>query len=140
MNGILHRGDITKAQEKLKTVADIKFRQIFGLLYSINQRIDLFSKYNVTEIFEFRIVSVDNKYRGSGIAKQLLLRSELIAEEYGFKVRISNSISIFQHFILYIATEIFLKISDGNLKFNLHFLLAVNNKSYFQLYCFFFGV
>ncbi|GLV36018.1 Arylalkylamine N-acetyltransferase-like 7 [Carabus blaptoides fortunei] len=85
LNGISHRGDIMKAQQKLKTVLDIKFRRIFGLLYNINQELDLFSKYNVDDIFEFRIVSVDSRYRGSGIAKQLMLRSELIAEEYGFK-------------------------------------------------------
>lgn len=88
LNGILHRGDIEKAQDKLKTVSDTKFRKIFGLLYHVNKKIDLFTKYNVDKIFEFRIVSVDNKFRGAGIAKQLMLRSEIIAEEYGFKVRI----------------------------------------------------
>lgn len=86
LNGILHRGDVEKAQEKLKTVTDAKYRQIFGLLYNVNQKIDLFNKYAVDAVFEFRIVSVDNKYRGLGIAKQLMLRSEIIAEEYGFKI------------------------------------------------------
>lgn len=89
LNGISRRGDVEKALEEMKSIDNIKYQRIFGLLNNVNKSIDLFSKYNVDKIFELRILSVDSRFRGKGIAKELFLRSELIAEEHGFKVKIS---------------------------------------------------
>lgn len=86
LNGICRRGDVEEALKHMETVDNLEFQRIFGLLHNVNKDLDLFSKYDVEKIFELRILSVDSKHRGKGLAKELFLRSELIAEEYGFKV------------------------------------------------------
>lgn len=86
LNGIQRPGDIATAQAKLKTMADMKFRQIFDLLYGVNKRLDLFKLHGVDRIFECRILSVDKRFRSRGLARELLKRSEITARESGFKV------------------------------------------------------
>jgi GNAT superfamily N-acetyltransferase len=86
LNGIQHPGDIAEAQAKLKTMADVKFRQIFDLLYGVNRSLDLFTQHGVDRIFECRILSVDKRFRGRGLARELLRRSVITARESGFKV------------------------------------------------------
>ena len=87
MNGIQNSGDIQTEKEKLEQAFDEKYKNIFTFLYGINQDLDLFSKHRVDRIFECRILSVDQNYRGQGVAKQLLQKSLEIAEEQGCKVR-----------------------------------------------------
>ena len=86
LNGVQHPGDIAAAKAKLKTMADIKFRKIFDLLYGVNGSLDLFTQHGVDKIFECRILSVDKRFRGRGLARELLRRSEVTARESGFKV------------------------------------------------------
>lgn len=86
LNGISRKGDTEHSLEEMKSIDNIAYQRIFGLLNTVNKEIDLFGKYGVDKIFELRILSVDSKYRGKGLAKELFSRSELIAEEYGFKV------------------------------------------------------
>jgi len=88
LNGVQHPGDIAAAQDKLKKMADIKFRKIFDLLYGVNRSLDLFTQHGVDKIFECRILSVDKRFRGRGLARELLRRSEITARESGFKVLI----------------------------------------------------
>lgn len=66
---------------------DEKFKKIFNLLYSQNLRVNLFKEFDVNEVFEVTILSVNPKFRGQGIAKQLLIQSEQIARDNGFRVR-----------------------------------------------------
>lgn len=70
----------------MKSIDNIQYQRIFGLLHNVNKTVDLFTKYNVDKIFELRILSVGTKFRGKGIAKELFARSGIIAEEAGFKV------------------------------------------------------
>lgn len=91
LNGIQNLGDIEIEKEKLDQANDEKYKNIFTFLYGINQDLDLFAKYRVDRIFECRILSVDQNYRGQGLAKQLLQKSLEIAEEQGFKVRLRLS-------------------------------------------------
>lgn len=86
LNGICRRGDIEDGLKHMESIDNLEYHRIFGLLYNVNKDLDLFNKYNIEKIFELRILSVDANYRGRGIAKELFLRSELLAEEYGFKV------------------------------------------------------
>ncbi|GFG36847.1 hypothetical protein Cfor_09718 [Coptotermes formosanus] len=67
-------------------MADMKFRKIFDLLYGVNRSLDLFTQHGVDRIFECRILSVDKRFRGRGLARELLRRSEITARECGFKV------------------------------------------------------
>lgn len=86
LNGISRRGEVENSLKDLDSVDNVQYRLIFGLLLSANHDVDLFTKYNVDKIFELRILCVDPKFRGRGLAKELFMRSEIIAEEYGFKV------------------------------------------------------
>lgn len=86
LNGITRPGDTEESLSEMESIDNLQYRRIFGLLAKTNQPLDLFGKYNVDRIFELRILSVDSKYRGQGLAKQLFVRSEMLALERGFKV------------------------------------------------------
>lgn len=49
-------------------------------------KFDLFEKLKVERVFEYRILSVDKTYRGQGLAKRLMQKSEEIARKYHCKV------------------------------------------------------
>lgn len=86
LNGFLHPGDTLKAKEALEACQDERFKKIFNLLYEQNLKVDLFELLGVERIFEYRILSVDNAYRGQGIAKRLMQKSEEMARKYHCKV------------------------------------------------------
>ncbi|KAL6254527.1 hypothetical protein P5V15_014580 [Pogonomyrmex californicus] len=86
LNGILKKGEREEAERRLAEVDDEKFKTIFGLLYKVNDKVDLFAKYDVDELFECRILSVDADYRGKGLASILLADSVETAKTAGFKV------------------------------------------------------
>lgn len=86
LNGFLHPGDTLKAREALDSCQDERFKKIFNLLYEQNLKVNLFELLNVDIIFEYRILSVDKEYRGQGLAKKLIQKSEEIARKYHCKV------------------------------------------------------
>ena len=81
---------------------DEKFRSIFRLLYKINEKINLFNKYGVDELFETRILSVNENYRGRGLSNILLEKSLEIAKNYGFKVKLFQFLKHEFFFILHV--------------------------------------
>lgn len=86
MNGVARPGDIEKGIRQLDKNPDEVFKKIFKLLYGESQKLDLFRRYGVDCIFELRILSVDSKFRGQGVARQLIDESQMIAIKYGFTV------------------------------------------------------
>ncbi|XP_058837088.1 arylalkylamine N-acetyltransferase 1-like [Topomyia yanbarensis] len=96
LNGILHgNSDIEKSLDKLNDINDENFKKIFKLLYEQNYRINLFKQFDVDKIFEIRILSVDSKFRGQGLAKILLKKSEELALERGFQVMKTDATGAF---------------------------------------------
>lgn len=79
-------GDVENALENLQTKQNEKFIKIFNFLYTQNLKQNLFKQFNVDKLFEVRILSVNPKFRGQGIARNLLVKSQEVAEENGFKV------------------------------------------------------
>lgn len=88
LNGILLKGDIEEALINVNQLKDERTKKIFRLLYDQNLKLNLFNRFNVDKIFELRILSVDSKFRGQGLAKELWKRSEVMAEECNFQVKI----------------------------------------------------
>ena len=86
LNGIIRRGEREECERRLAELQDEKFKSIFGLLYKVNEKVDLFAKYDVDELFECRILSVDEAFRGRGLANLLVENSIKIAKTAGFKV------------------------------------------------------
>lgn len=86
LNGILKKGEREEAERRLAELDDEKFKTIFRLLYKLNDKVDLFAKYDVDELFECRILSVDANYRGKGLASILMADSMKTAKDTGFKV------------------------------------------------------
>lgn len=86
LNGIIHPGDLEEATEKLGENEDEQFKKIFNLLYSESLKLDLFNRFDVDKIFEMRILSVDDEFRGQGLAQKLIKYSERLAFENGFKL------------------------------------------------------
>lgn len=70
----------------MRQLSDEKFKKIINLLHTANAGVNLFNELDVDEIFEIRILSVNPKFRGQGVAKYLLQKSEQIARSQGFKV------------------------------------------------------
>ncbi|XP_058463088.1 uncharacterized protein LOC131437632 [Malaya genurostris] len=96
LNGILHGNcDIEKSLDKLNDIDDENFKKIFKLLYEQNLRINLFKQFDVDRIFEIRILSVDSKFRGQGLAKKLMEKSEEIAVEMGFQIMKTDATGAF---------------------------------------------
>lgn len=87
MNGILLRGDIEEAIININQLKDERTKKIFRLLYDQNLKLNLFSRFDVDKIFEIRILSVDARFRGQGLAKELWKRSEVMATECNFQVK-----------------------------------------------------
>lgn len=88
LNGIARPEDTEESLREIESIDNLQYQRIFGLLANVNKPLDLYNKYNVEKIFELRILSVDSKYRGKGLAKQLFVRSEMLAQEKGFKVQL----------------------------------------------------
>lgn len=100
LNGVLHPGDTEQALDKLHLSTDINYKKIFELLYKHNLQVDLFVRYNVDRIFDVRILSVDSRYRGQGIAKELVKRAELVARQAGYHLLKADATGIFSQKIL----------------------------------------
>ncbi|GAB0098972.1 uncharacterized protein DMENIID0001_147870 [Sergentomyia squamirostris] len=95
LNGILRRGEVAEALDALKGTQDERFKKIFTLLYEANLKVDFFDEFAVGKLFEIRILSVDNKFRGKGLAKKLLQKSEEVAKENDFRVMKSDATGLF---------------------------------------------
>lgn len=86
LNGIVKKDEREEAERRLAELNDEKFKKIFGLLHKLNEKIDLFAKYDVDELFECRILSVDENHRGKGLASVLMIETIKTAKDAGFKV------------------------------------------------------
>nr|XP_050859244.1 arylalkylamine N-acetyltransferase 1-like [Vespula vulgaris] len=86
LNGVLNEDERDEASRRLEEIDDEQFKKIFGQLYKVNKKVNLFWKYNVQELFECRILSVDENFRGKGLANVLMSDSLEVARKAGFKV------------------------------------------------------
>lgn len=95
LNGILNYGDIENGVEQMYACDDEKFKKIFIFLLEQNVKHNLFKQFNLNAIFEIRILSVDGNYRGHGIGRNLMIKSEKLAIEKNFKLIKSDATSLF---------------------------------------------
>jgi len=88
VNGVLTREDMELQDLKDEEVADCgnkKFKKILNLLNVVAKESDVFGQYpEVDKVLEIRVLSVDDTYRGRGIAKALLDRTTGLAKEMAF--------------------------------------------------------
>ncbi|XP_063217850.1 arylalkylamine N-acetyltransferase 1-like, partial [Bacillus rossius redtenbacheri] len=85
LNGLDEPGHLPEMEAKVAGCKNTKFRKILGLLASVEQGADIFTRFpDVRKVLEVRIMSVDASWRGRGIAKALLDRSRELAKEKGF--------------------------------------------------------
>ncbi|XP_067637024.1 arylalkylamine N-acetyltransferase 1 isoform X2 [Eurosta solidaginis] len=85
LNGVVYPNDIVDFQERVELSEDERFKKIFRLLNAHNLKASIFGHFNVDRAFEVRMLSVDGRFRGQGIAKELVQRSEQIARDFEFK-------------------------------------------------------
>ncbi|CAH1390087.1 unnamed protein product [Nezara viridula] len=75
---------------------DPKFRITQDLIDKIDIEADIFGRFpDVDKLIEIRVVSVDEAYRGQGIAKALLDETKRIACENGFQMIKTDATSHF---------------------------------------------
>ncbi|GBP10311.1 Dopamine N-acetyltransferase [Eumeta japonica] len=87
-------------KRKLQINDDENFKKIFQLLYTLNLKENIFEHFHVEKAFDIRILSVDNLYRGQGIAKGLVKHSEEVAREYDFELMKADATGLFSQKIL----------------------------------------
>lgn len=95
LNGCLQYKDVETSWKEIEALQDDAFKKIFVFLYKHNARHNLFREFNVDKVFEVRILSVDAKFRGQGIAKSLLRKCEEFAAENGFRLLKMDATSMF---------------------------------------------
>lgn len=100
LNGVLLPGDTEDALDKLRLSTDENYKKIFQLLYTHSLKADLFERFNVDRIFDVRILSVDSRFRGQGIAQELMRRTELVARRAGYPLLRADATGIFSQKIL----------------------------------------
>lgn len=100
LNGVLLPGDTEEALDKLHLSTDENYKKIFQLLHTHNLQVNLFERFKVDRIFDVRILSVDARFRGQGIAKELVHRAELVARKAGYRLLKADATGIFSQKIL----------------------------------------
>lgn len=95
LNGCLQYKDVETAWNDIEALEDNAFKKIFVFLYKHNARQNLFKEFNVDKIFEVRILSVDSRFRGQGVAKNLLRKCEQFAIENEFRMLKMDATSMF---------------------------------------------
>ncbi|XP_055388889.1 arylalkylamine N-acetyltransferase 1 [Condylostylus longicornis] len=99
LNGLV-RADQNACQKKLDLSSDENFKKIFNLLNYINSKVNFFDIFNIDKLFDIRILSVDSKYRGRGIAKNLIEHSIKIAKEFNFEIIKADATGMFSQKLL----------------------------------------
>ncbi|ALC48420.1 CG13759 [Drosophila busckii] len=100
LNGVLHPGDTEQALQQLQQSSDENYKTIMQLLYTHSLKANLFERYQVRRIFDVRILSVDARYRGQGIAKELVRQSEQLARQCEYCLLRADATGIFSQKIL----------------------------------------
>lgn len=70
----------------MDSIDDDRYQKIFGLLYKLESQVDLFEKYKVNKVVNYRIILTDREYRALGLAKHMALKVEKLTEAAGIKV------------------------------------------------------
>lgn len=84
-----------QAHERIELSDDERYKKIFRLLNEHNLRANVFGNFSVERAFEVRMLSVDGRFRGQGIAKELVRRSETIARDFDFKASENSNFYFF---------------------------------------------
>ncbi|CAH1390088.1 unnamed protein product [Nezara viridula] len=92
LNAIVNRSDDFEEMECF----DPKFRITQDLIDTINIELDIFGRFSyVDKLIDIRVLSVDEAYRGQGIAKALLDKTKRVASENGFQMIKTDATSHF---------------------------------------------
>lgn len=81
----------------LNEYQDSKLRKIFQFIGDAVQGLDLGFAIALSDVVDLKILSVDDRMRGRGIAGQLYQQSEKIARDAGFKVQNTKSETMIIH-------------------------------------------
>ncbi|XP_022193040.1 dopamine N-acetyltransferase isoform X2 [Nilaparvata lugens] len=84
LNGVDVRGKSEDEDSKNFECTNPRFGKILGLLQDVGKQSDVFGQFpDVDRMLEVRIISVDDAYRGQGIAKALIEKTRLEGEKMG---------------------------------------------------------
>ncbi|XP_055854493.1 arylalkylamine N-acetyltransferase 1-like [Episyrphus balteatus] len=100
LSAVSQPGRLEIVKKKINMSDDEKFKKIFNFIFGQSSKFDLFEKFQVDRIFHLRVLSVDSKYRGKGIGKELVKRSIAQAENCGFKVLKTDTTGAFSQKIM----------------------------------------
>ncbi|KAF4526192.1 hypothetical protein B566_EDAN001876 [Ephemera danica] len=76
--------DLKNLEQRARDCTNPKFKLILGLLVHVEQKSDMFRRFEVETTFETTILSVEKECRGKGIATELLRESLQLARRLGF--------------------------------------------------------
>ncbi|KAK6634032.1 hypothetical protein RUM44_004639 [Polyplax serrata] len=84
-----------KAERCTKLYNDPKLQKIFDFLGAVDEDVEALNNYNVNSILELKILSVDMKFRGRGIAGRLYEITENFARKKGFQLMRADATALF---------------------------------------------
>ncbi|KAK6645366.1 hypothetical protein RUM43_001642 [Polyplax serrata] len=84
-----------KAERCTKLYNDPKLQKIFDFLGGVDEDVEALNNYNVNSILELKILSVDMKFRGRGIAGRLYEITENFARKKGFQLMRADATALF---------------------------------------------
>nr|QEO33344.1 arylalkylamine-N-acetyltransferase [Platymeris biguttatus] len=87
INGSLTRENnkVDAMIEEVNSCKNQKFKKILNLITSVNIQSDIFGQFpKINSMAEVRVLSVDDAYRGKGIAKACIERTRVLAKEKGY--------------------------------------------------------
>jgi len=62
--------------EHIRLCKNAKFKKILKLLYHIDKGVNMSGQFQDSKVLEIRIISVDINWRGKGVAKTLMEKTE----------------------------------------------------------------
>lgn len=97
--GVLINGEMEPPKddepEYITNCANPKFKKILKLLSHVDKEANLSKKFPDQRILELRIISVDGAWRGRGVARALVEKTENLAKDLGFHVLRSDCSSLY---------------------------------------------
>lgn len=89
-NGILRPDDINESDFCLKLVKSQNLHEMLCRKSEAIKNFNLFKEFDVKQIFEIRLLSMDVNFNEIVLSKHLLYISEVLARNQGFKVKFGD--------------------------------------------------
>lgn len=108
LNGISRPGDINESDFCLKLVKSQNLHEMLCRKSLANKNLNLFKEFDIKQIFEIRLLSLDVNFNEIVLSKHLLYMTEVLARNQGFKVKVGDEFCNKMKRVVKICNKMFL--------------------------------